>query len=245
MFDKEYTDIVRTFIEMRYELMTYIYTTFWQYASKGTPMVRSLNLIAQDDPESYFREEEFMLGDNLMVVPVSEAGSKKRKAYLPEGNWYNYWTDEKHEGKAEVEVETPLDQIPLFVKAGAVIPFQPKMQYTDEFEFDELTLHIYADDDENTSTLYEDAGDGLEYKNGEQSVKKIITIKSLSAYIIRQEVAGNFETVYKSYKAVFHGFGLKPKMVMVDGNDMTGQVEISTSTYSVLLPKNFKEVLIS
>ncbi|MEQ6122102.1 glycoside hydrolase family 31 protein [Reichenbachiella sp. MALMAid0571] len=245
MFEEEYTNIVRKFIEMRYELMPYIYTTFWQYATRGTPMIRSLNLIAQDDPESYFREEEFMLGDNILVIPVSEAGAKNRKVYLPEGDWYCYWTDKKYKGKTEIEVETPLNQIPLFVKAGAVLPFQPKMQYTDEFEFDELTLHIYADDDENTSILYEDAGDGLEYKDGEQSVKKIITIKSLSAYIIRQKMQGNFESVYKKYRTVFHGFDSKPKMLMVDGNDITNQIELLDNTYTISLPKNFKEVLIS
>ena len=68
--------------------------------------------------------------------------------------------------------------MPIFIKAGAVIPFQPIMQYTDEFIFDELTLHIYAGTTEATSYLYEDAGDGLDYKNGEHSIKKIVTIKS-------------------------------------------------------------------
>lgn len=244
-FEESYTNIVREFIEMRYQLLPYIYTTFWQYATKGTPMLRSLNLMAQNDPESYFREEEFSLGDSILVTPVSEEGAKSRRVYLPEGVWYNYWTNETLEGQKEIEVDTPLNQIPIFVRAGAVIPFQPKMQYTDEFEFDELTLHIYMGESEYTSTIYEDAGDGLDYLKGEQSVKKIVTIKSQSAYMVRQYVEGKFEPGYNAYRAVFHGFGSEVNVLMVDGQDMTSQIQFNENTFAATLPRNFNEVLIS
>ncbi len=245
IFDELYTNVVRKFIEMRYQLMPYLYSTFWQYAQNGTPMLRSLNLIAQDDPESYFREEEFMLGDHLLVTPVSEEGAKSRKTYLPAGDWYNYWTDQLHNGKQEIEVATPLDQIPLFVKAGAVLPMQPTMQYTDEFEFDELSLHFYAGNEQITSVLYEDAGDGEDYKYGEQSLKKIVTNKSQYAYIITQHTEGNFESTYKRYKAVFHGFGPKVNMIRVDGQDMTASIESYENSFGLVVSKDFKEILIS
>ncbi|MFY0650990.1 MAG: glycoside hydrolase family 31 protein [Cyclobacteriaceae bacterium] len=245
MFDEEYTDIVRKFIELRYELMPYIYTTFWQYATSGTPMIRSLNLVAENDPESFYREEEFMLGDNILVVPVSEEGAETRKVYLPEGQWYEYWSDELRTGKQEIEVNTPLEQIPIFVKAGAVVPMQPSMQYTDEFEFEELSLHIYAGTDEHLSKIYEDAGDGNEYKKGDHIIKEIVTIKSQTAHIIRQQTTGNFEPRYSGYKAVFHGFGEKIKLMMVDGEDMTSRLSKVGNTFTASLPREFKEALVS
>jgi alpha-glucosidase len=245
MFDEKYVNVVRTYIELRYQLLPYIYSTFWQYATDGSPMIRSLNLVDQSDSESYFREEEFLLGNNILVAPVSAEGISSKKVYLPKGKWYNYWNDELIKGKQEIEANTPLDQMPIFIKAGAVIPFQPIMQYTDEFIFDELTLHIYAGTTEATSYLYEDAGDGLDYKNGEHSIKKVVTIKSPSAHIIRQEFKGNFVPTYKNYRGVFHGFGSNPKVILVDGEDVKKEIIVTGNTFSVALPITFMEVLMS
>jgi len=206
--------------------------------------LRSLNLVAQDDAEVASREEEFMLGDHFLVAPVSEEGAKSIKVFLPEGQWYNYWTNHKFDGKQEIEVATPMDQIPLFVRAGAVIPKQPKMQYTDEFSFDQLTLDIYYGEGEDSSEIYEDAGDGYEYQKGGFAKRKITSLNTQYVYMLRQQVEGEFDSCYKTYRASFHGFP-QPTMVMVDGENYTDKIEKQEDGFILEMPKNFKETLIS
>ncbi|MEQ8925562.1 MAG: glycoside hydrolase family 31 protein, partial [Fulvivirga sp.] len=109
-FEDKYLNIVRRFIELRYELMPYLYTTYWQYAEFGNPMLRSLSIAYQHDLETLNREEEFLFGDHILVCPISEKGAISRNMYLPEGNWVNFWTDEVVQGKTEITVNAPLDQ---------------------------------------------------------------------------------------------------------------------------------------
>lgn len=244
VFEEIYTNIIRRYIEMRYELMPYLYSTFWQYSSKGTPMLRSLILIAQDDEEAAKREDEFMLGDYILIKPVSEADAETSKVYLPEGQWYNYWTNQLFEGKQEIEVTTPLEQIPIFIKAGAIIPRQPKMQYTDEFEFDQLTLDIYLATGENNSEIYEDAGDGYEYRKGEYALRRITSKNSASTHQIIQHVDGDYDSCYSTYRAVFHGF-TKPALVMIDGHNYTDKIAETETGFILEIPKNFKEMIIN
>ena len=244
IFDDRYTDIIRRYISFRYQLLPYIYTTFWKYSTQGTPMIQSLFLATPDDPDVLYREEEFLFGDRLLVVPVSEENATTRKLYLPEGTWYNYWTDEKLIGKREIEVETPLDQIPLFVKCGSILPTQPAMQYVDEFTFDELKLDIYFSEEEQEIEIYDDAGDGYGYLEGDFALRKFTTLKTSTSYIINQFVEGTFESTYNEFRFVFHQF---PKMsvFLVDGEDFTQRVETTENSTHLLIPKKFKELLIT
>lgn len=244
IFEEEYTNIVRKFIELRYQLLPYIYTTFWKYSYKGIPMIRSLHLVSPENPEVSYREEEFMFGDHLLVVPVSEEKAESRKLYLPKGIWYNYWTDDRLEGGQEIAVATPLDIIPVFVRAGAIIPKQPVMQYVDEFIYDELTLDVYYSEEENLVEIYEDSGEGMEHKKGEFLVREFSTSKTSSAFMIEQNISGRYESAYKEFNLVFHQFP-KAKLVVVDGDDYTNNIVKSDLGYSLIVPKNFKELLIT
>lgn len=109
-----------------------MYTAFWQYATYGTPMLRPLTFLDQNDPETYLRMAEFSLGDNLLVCPITAQGADGRWMYLPRGYWYYYWTDDLQAGGSEVWASADLTRIPLFVKAGAVVPMQPVLQYVGE-----------------------------------------------------------------------------------------------------------------
>ena len=91
---------MRRFIELRYRLLPYIYTSFWQHAETGAPMLRPLVYLAPEDPEVPHRDEEFALGDNLLTCPVSKPGRDGRWLYAPAGRWYNFWTDNAVEGGA-------------------------------------------------------------------------------------------------------------------------------------------------
>ena len=244
-FDDKYIDIVRKFIEMRYELMPYIYTTFWQHSTTGAPMLRSLHLEVHDDPESFFREEEFFLGDHLLVCPISEAEAVGRRMYLPNGIWYNYWTDEEMVGMLEIKVKAPLDQIPLFVRSGGIIPMQPKMQYVDEFEFETLTLKAYKPVGSTTSQLYEDKGDGYEYLQGDQSAKTFVSEIDTEKWKITQKIQGTYEVCYKNYLLELHGLEKAPASIVVDNIEQVKSGKFANKVLKITLPLSFKEIIIS
>lgn len=243
-FDKNYTDIIRTFIEMRYELLPYIYSVFQHHSETGTPMIRSLHLEGHIDPETFFREEEFFLGHHLMICPVSEPGLKTRKMYLTTGQWYNYWTDELIEGGMEITVDTPLDQIPIFVRQGAIIARQPKMQYVDEFVFDALTLACYRPSAPTTSTLYEDDGDGYAYLQSDGHVLKSFQsyIEGEGSWVIEQRLKGSYESSYQSYNIEIHGLSAMPKVFHVDGKDLTSQAHFDDGLLKVTISKSFERI---
>ena len=244
VFDEEYLNIVRRFIELRYELMPYIYSTFYQYSVDGTPMIRSMALEFQDDKQAIKAELQFLFGDNLLIIPVTEEGAKSVKVYLPEGVWYDFWNHQQYKGKQAIEIPTSLEHMPIFVRGGAIVPSQPKMQYTDEFVFETLTFDLYFVDGQSDSSFYEDAGDGYSYKEDDYSIKNFSALNSESAHIIRQNCAGDFETTYQNYRLNFYGYN-SPKMIMVDGNNFIKSIEQIENGFSLILEKNFKEIVIS
>ncbi len=135
--------INRRWIEYRYRLLPYLYTALWQCAQTGVPIVRPLVLAFQDQPELHTVEDQFMCGDHLLVAPVVEEGGTQRFVSLPEGPWYDVWQNELLWGPARVSVDAPLARIPVFARAGAVIPLGPPIRYVGQSLRDPLTLHIY------------------------------------------------------------------------------------------------------
>ena len=142
-FGEEVTNIVRKFIELRYELLPYLYTAFYKYIENGVPMLQSLVYYDQADTQTHFRTDEFLFGEQILVCPVQEPNSQGRRMYVPKGKWYNYWTDELVEGGVEKWVSAPLDRIPLFIKEGAMIPKYPVQQYVGEKKLTELKIDVY------------------------------------------------------------------------------------------------------
>ena len=242
VFDKKYTDVVRRFIEFRYELLPYIYTVFHEYVETGKPMIRSLHLAYQQDPETHLREEEFLLGDNILVCPVTEENAKSRKMYLPEGMWYYFWSDDALGGNREIEVPTPLDEIPMFIKAGSVIPMQPKMQYVDEFIPDELTLHVYYPTEKTTSSLYQDDGETHDYTRGICTQKEFTCSPNVKGVVITQQVHGYFESEIKGYSLVLHGFPEGMKVAEVDGKLYPLEYFEHSGQYIGSIPKRFNQL---
>ncbi|HLT53990.1 MAG TPA: glycoside hydrolase family 31 protein, partial [Flavobacteriaceae bacterium] len=170
-FDDGVTDIVRKFIELRYQLLPYLYTTFWQYASEGIPMLKSLVLFDQDDVHTHYRNDEFVFGDKILVCPIIEPNARGRRMFIPRGDWFNYWTDEVVHGGRECWVDADIDSMPIFIKAGAIIPKYPVQQYVDEFKIDEITLEVYFKEGKEESILFDDANDGYDYLKGRYSLR--------------------------------------------------------------------------
>jgi len=166
-FGKHYEDIIRKYLKLRYRLLPFLYTVLEEAHRTGVPMFRPLVLNYPDDPETVALEDEFMIGDDLLVAPVLAAGAEGRLVYLPEGTWIDYWTAARHTGRATVRVQAPLDTVPMFVRAGAVLPMGPEMSFVGEKPSDPLTFEIYPDaGGEARGQLYEDDGGSPAYLKG-------------------------------------------------------------------------------
>ena len=118
-YGKQAEPILEKYLKLRYRLMPYIYSLGYKTWQTGAPYMRALPLDFPDDPNVADMRDEYMFGSAFLVAPVTEQGATSRWVYLPAGtDWYNYWTDERVHGGQTVEVATPIDTIPLFVRAG-------------------------------------------------------------------------------------------------------------------------------
>ncbi|XMO87964.1 glycoside hydrolase family 31 protein [Algibacter sp. AS12] len=215
-FGTTITDVVRKFIELRYQLLPYLYTAFWRYAEEGVPILKSLVLYDQHDPQTHYRNDEFVFGEKILACPITGPNQKGRRMYFPLGKWYNFWTDEVVEGGTEQWVDADLDSMPIFVKEGAIIPKYPIQQYVGEKTIDELSLDVYYTEGKETSQVYEDATDGYDYIKGRYSLRDFKLSGKKNELIIQQHKSGKFTTTYKTFKVSLHGLPFKISKVEVD-----------------------------
>ncbi|MGC9397454.1 MAG: TIM-barrel domain-containing protein [Anaerolineae bacterium] len=145
-YGPEATKIAHRYLTLRYRLLPYIYTQAARSCETGLPMVRPLVLDYQEDPNVAQLDLEYLFGDSLLVAPLF-THAHERQVYLPAGRWVDYWSKEVVEGGRWITVEAPLEKLPLWVKAGHIIPLGPMMDYVDQKPLDPLTLEIYAPED--------------------------------------------------------------------------------------------------
>ena len=159
-------DVQEKFINLRYSLLPYQYATAWNVTSHAGSIIRALYMDFANDKKVYNIDNEYMFGKSFLVAPVTEKGTKTQPVYLPAGAaWYDFWTGEKIEGGTTVNKETPMEIMPLYVKAGSIVPWGPKVQYAAEKKWDNLELRIYPGANADF-TLYEDENDGYNYEKG-------------------------------------------------------------------------------
>jgi alpha-glucosidase len=237
--------LARKFITLRYQLLPYLYTTFWQQTNFGTPMIKPIVMFDQTDPETQYRMEEFMVGEKLLVCPVSTPDTDTRKMYLPRGRWFNFWDDTVINGGHELTVHAPLNKIPLFVLEGSVIPNYPKMQYVGERNVDELTLHIYFAKQQHNSYMFEDEGEGYGYKRRDYNIVKFIVNGSKNQFNIFQTITGHFEPTYKWYKIIIHGLPFEVNAYYIDGKThKLSQKNFALGTIKFRVPRQFEEIVL-
>jgi alpha-glucosidase/alpha-D-xyloside xylohydrolase len=157
--------ICRKYLELRYSLLPYNYTLTREACDTGLPLMRALWLHYPRDPEAAKLGDEYLWGRDLLVAPVTASGVTERKLYLPEGDWYDFWTNEQHKGKRYLTRAVDLATVPLFVRAGAILPLDPVRQYTAQKKTGPTTLRIYPGAN-GEFTLYDDDGQSLGYRDG-------------------------------------------------------------------------------
>jgi alpha-D-xyloside xylohydrolase len=149
----------RAVLELRMRLVPYLHAAFVRYHREGVPPFRPLVVDHPDDVQAWPVDDEYLMGESLLVAPVV-AGQTSRSVYLPAGGWYDFWTGERLAGGKRVDVAAPLERIPLFVKAGTLLPLADVTLHTDDPASGRLTVSVYAGDAPHdlTATLYEDDG---------------------------------------------------------------------------------------
>ncbi|WP_239673198.1 glycoside hydrolase family 31 protein [Mangrovibacillus cuniculi] len=166
-FGEEVEAISKKYIEMRYQLLPYLYNAFQNSAEEGAPVQQPLVYHFQEDEKTYNISDQFMFGDSLMLAPVVKQGQTSREVYLPEGEtWVDYWTKEEFEGGQTITVDAPLEHMPIFAMKDSIIPTREVQQYTDQNELKNLVLDTYLED-KASYDFYEDDGKSLDHRSGE------------------------------------------------------------------------------
>lgn len=156
-FGERAEDIIKRYIELRYELIRYIYSEIYKSHLTGLPMMRPMVFDYEDDPETRHLHDQYMFGENLLVAPILRPGETVRKVYLPKGIWYNFFTGERVEGGKHILVRANLEQIPVFVRGGSVIPMGEKAMNTEKLSRN-ITIKVYLNGEDFTETIYFDDG---------------------------------------------------------------------------------------
>ena len=158
--------ICRKYLELRYRLMPYLYSAVRETSVTGMPVMRALWLHYPEDRIAAARGDEYLWGRDILVAPVTEKGASNRRVYLPRGRWYDFWSEKAVAGGQEIVRDVDLETMPLYVRAGAVVPTGPVMQYTDERPNAPLTITVYPGAD-GSFDLYDDDGRSFAYEQGE------------------------------------------------------------------------------
>ena len=168
-FGAEVESVARKALRLRYELRPYLYTLFHGAVTTGAPLLRPLLWSFSEDSRAAAIEDQVMLGDALLAAPVCHPGVRRRDVYLPAGRWYDWRTGETYDGPAEVHVDAPLDRLPLFARAGTLVPLAV---VADDGTIDDsvLTLRVFPGDGEGV--IYDDDGETFDYRNGAFALRR-------------------------------------------------------------------------
>jgi len=158
--------ICRKYLELRYRLMPYLYSAVRDTSQSGMPIVRALWLHYPDDPAAVARGDQYLWGRDILVAPVVEKNATVRAVYLPRERWFDFWTEEAIDGGHEIDRQVDLSGMPLYVRAGAILPMGPVKQYTAEAVDGPLTVTVYPGAD-GAFQLFEDDGRSFAYRSGE------------------------------------------------------------------------------
>ena len=164
------------FDKLRYRLMPYIYSIAWKVTNEHYTMMRPLIMDYLSDSQVFNISNQFLFGPFMMINPVTDRQTFNRSVYFPDGIWYDFWTGETIEGNSTLTVNSPIDFIPVYVKAGSIIPMGPEIEYANQTS-DPVEIRIYKGADAQFD-WYEDAGDSYKYEEGEYSVIPLTYIEN-------------------------------------------------------------------
>jgi alpha-glucosidase len=218
-FGEEAEEIARNYIKLRYRLLPYIYSLFYEATQTGMPVQRSLALYYPFDERIYQPDyaAEYLFGNALLVCPVTSE-HPYNKVYHPDEIWYDLINDTLLEDSGEVVIETPKDKIPVFVRGGQLLLLQSDISTTDARTDGILEIHLYDGLQDSDFTYYEDDGTTYDFEQGNY-YKRTLYFEAFNRELVLGKVEGSYPSKFKRAKVFFHGFRLpvlKPQLDAVD-----------------------------
>jgi alpha-glucosidase len=203
-----------------------------QASETGLPAMRPMVLEHPRDAETAWMQDQFYFGDYLLVAPVLWPGDTTRQLWLPEGRWYDFWDGTTHLGPAWITVQAPIERIPIFVKAGGVVPMQPVMQYVGEKPADPLTL-LVASADSAAAQQYEDDGLSFNYREGAFAKRTVSQRASAKMQTISVSAPqGSYRSGRSTVELTVLGVEQRPKEVRVFSEGDPGRPIKHTWSYA-------------
>ncbi|HTE02036.1 MAG TPA: TIM-barrel domain-containing protein [Mucilaginibacter sp.] len=205
-FGKEVLDVARDYISLRYQLLPYLYSTFYESTENGIPVMRSLAINYTFDPKVMNPEfqNQYEFGNAFMIAPF-ESNKDYGKIYLPEGTWYDLYNGSKENGQQEKIIPLRNDRLAVYVKSGSIITMQSLVQSTAELPTDTLSIHVYNGTVANHFVYYEDDGKSFAYQKGD-FYKRTITFDPVKRAITFSNAEGKYNSHFKNIRLILHGF---------------------------------------
>ncbi len=219
-FGEEVEQISRNYVRLRYQLLPYIYSLFHEASQTGMPVQRSLAITHSHDARVYNGQfhHQYLFGPFILVAPV-ESNKEFVKIFFPPGEWYSLFDGKQYNGDQELILECPIHRLPVFIKAGAVIPAQRPVQNTKE-KIDELILHVYKGSADSYFDFYEDDGTTYQFESGTYARRAIAHHPSQQRVSIGSQ-EGNYASAFKSIRLITHQFS--PSVLHVNGQKVAGR----------------------
>jgi alpha-glucosidase len=219
VFGEQTERISRNYIQLRYNLLPYVYNAMHESTINGMQLNRSLAIDYTSDEKVFWRiyQNQFMFGPSLLIIPV-ESTKEITKAYLPQGDWYDFYTDQFYSGQQEIIAECPIDKLPVYVKSGCMVAMQSPIQSTKEMPSDTLQIHLYENngDADLVWDYYEDDGVTYDFEEGKYFARQMVYKPSIKEVVFKA-VEGDYNSKFKNIQLVFHGFDDLGNIVKFDG----------------------------
>ena len=231
--------IRRKYIELRYKLLPYIYTSTEETTRTGVPLMRPIFLEYPHAEGFYGDDRDFLFGPDIFVAPVVTETTDAQGVFLPPGEWYNFWTLEKHTNKEQISLHPRIDEVPLYVRAGAIITTQPLVQYTGEKPVGPLELNVYlpsqTSGNECRGALYQDDGHTFAYQRGEILRVEYSCQVSENLVTVTSRIEKNaFQPWWKNAEVKLYGVSSTPKEIRI-GAEVNHEWRYDTQAHSLTL----------
>ena len=211
-YGPEAQKILTDYDRLRYRLLPYIYSVAWKITDEGYTPMRALAMEFPGDVRARNIGDQFLFGPAILVNPVTEPGATSRYLYLPDAKWYDFWTGRAVTGGVAADVAAPLERMPLYVRAGSILPMGPELQYSTEKPEDPIELRVYEGAN-GSFTLYEDENDTYDYEKGAYATIPLVwddAARTLTIGARAGKFPGMLET--RTFRIVFvgeeHGIGI-------------------------------------
>ena len=255
-YGPQYERVNRATIRLHYRFLPEIYTAFYEHTQTGAPVVRPVFWNALADTSALGVNDEYMLGENILIAPVVDSATDSREVYLPAGHWFRIGNDSAYDGGARTKVFAPgalrdandttgLAGLPIFVRAGAVVAMQGVPAYEDQHPLDTLELHVWPARTTVTSTLYQDAGDGYGYERGAYRATTLSTFPDAKNGIASIALAskGSFRGA-RTFVVTLHSVA-RPRSIAADTRAVTFHHDALAGTTRFSVPSTVRMITVT